>query len=48
MDIIGTEFSARNQQSTYKPTSKKRGQEEAPTTSLRGGTTPSRDTRDAK
>jgi len=41
MNIIGTEFSARNQQSTYKPTSKKCGREEAPITSLRGGTAPS-------
>jgi len=48
MDIISKEFSARDHQASHKPTSKKRGREEAPTTSLRGGTAPSRDTRDAK
>jgi len=48
MDIISKEFSARDHQASHKPTSKKRGREEAPTTSLRGGTAPSRDTQDAK
>jgi len=48
MDIISKEFSARDYQASHKPTSKKRGREEAPTTSLRGGTVPSRDTRDTK
>jgi len=48
MDIISKEFFARDHQASHKPTFKKRGREEAPTTSLKGGTAPSRDTRDTK
>ena len=48
MDIILKEFSAKDHQASHKPTSKKRGREEAPATSLREGTAPCWDTRDTK